>query len=270
MAHDATMYVAFILCLANSFISLALNTDTPTIIVEGSALDFATNEKIPFANINWIEKNYNFTSDSNGDFTLPSDNLSMGDNITLFLFNTTHNKSEFYPTQTNTITITPDMYNISGPQHNIVIQTPTVEAFQLLNAATGFHTKSNFCHLVVTVTGPCLTLNNHPQGEQGATTHVEPPFNGDGPFYFGAGRQNKTDPFSRGLNVTSFDGGVLWFNAPLGEYTVSAQKRAVVFDDPAVSVLKCVVADGRLLNAAPPWGPRVECKSDMHKPMFLY
>jgi hypothetical protein len=45
-----------------------------------------------------------------------------------------------------------------------------------------------------------------------------------------------TNPFSRGLNSTSFDGGVIFFNVPprLEPYTIVATKKGLVFSNASV------------------------------------
>ena len=143
------------------------------------------------------------------------------------------------------------------------------------------------CHLVATVCAPNKTLADDPQGYPGAVATLEPPVD-ERFFYFGEVRRREnvarrvgwrgtgalrpftcvmpafsqfnltgwTNPFERGLNATSKDGGVLVANVPLGVYVMRASAPGVVFDDPPTAIFTCTTPN-MFINAAPPYGPRV-------------
>jgi hypothetical protein len=73
--------------------------------------------------------------------------------------------------------------------------------------------------------------------------------------YFGVMGKNLTDPFTRGLNATSWDGGVVWLNVPVAAkpYVVRATKPGMVFSE---AWMQCHTPN-RFINAAPTQGPHV-------------
>ena len=122
------------------------------------------------------------------------------------------------------------------------------------------HMDPKMCHFCVTVAALNKTLKSSPQGEPGSVAtlydgETGEPMKGVIQNYFGVMDGNKTDPFTRGLNATSWDGGVVWFNVPIAEkpYIVRASKPGLTFTE---SWMTCHTPD-RFVNAAPTQGPRV-------------
>lgn len=78
------------------------------------------------------------------------------------------------------------------------------------------HPKADRCQFVVTVSAFNLTVFSFPQGEPNSTAIMTPPAQ-DHTFYFGTWGKlsNDTNPFSRGLTKTSWDGGVVLMNVPV-------------------------------------------------------
>eukprot|EP01095_Lingulamoeba_sp_RSL-Kostka_P005486 TRINITY_DN16820_c0_g1_i1.p1 TRINITY_DN16820_c0_g1~~TRINITY_DN16820_c0_g1_i1.p1 ORF type:complete len:245 (+),score=62.61 TRINITY_DN16820_c0_g1_i1:102-836(+) len=213
--------------------------------VTGFAKDFVTFSPIKNADLTVLETGEKLKTDSEGNFTL---SVRANTNITLLL-----EHSFYHKTQTGTTYIDGDF---NTAQKQITLQVPDSPTFDFLSIVVPGIPRSDRCHLVVTVSAANKTLYDDPQGEPGATCNLIPD-PGATPFYFGMFKNGKTNPFERGLNVTSQDGGVLWVNVKKGDYKVVCTKPGVVFNDPPYSYLSCNDADGRLINAAPPLGPRV-------------
>ena len=77
------------------------------------------------------------------------------------------------------------------------------------------HLNHSMCHFCVTVAAKNKTLRSSPQGLPGTVATLYDGETGE-PVknvvqnYFGVMDGNKTNPFARGLNATSWDGGVVW------------------------------------------------------------
>lgn len=85
-------------------------------------------------------------------------------------------------------------------------------------------------------------------GVDGATVTMDPmPDGALGPVYFA---YNTTVPYpDKSLTMTSIDGGVVYVNVPVGEYTMTAAKDGATF---STVTIRCRA--GVLVNAAPPNG----------------
>jgi len=110
------------------------------------------------------------------------------------------------------------------------------------------------CHLVTTVTAKNRTTWNDPQGEPDSVVSLDYQTDLQNIFYFGY-LDGLTDPFVRGLNSTSLDGGVIFFNVePRAEpYVIRAHKKGLKFSETRMTCHK----PNQFINAAPPHGPRV-------------
>ena len=111
--------------------------------------------------------------------------------------------------------------------------------------------------MVTTVTDYHKTLNDLPQGIEGATVKLSPSTN-TVPFYFNVVTGNifhgKTNPFTKGLTSTSLDGGVIFFNLMPQPflYEITAEKPGVTF-----SKAYFICRKGAFINLSPPNGPSV-------------
>jgi hypothetical protein len=216
--------------------------------VEGFAHDFLTGRGIVAGELRMLEDpNFLMKTDSQGRFAF---DRPVGSNVTLVI-----SKWDIHETQTGTVTVPPQ--GLVGVQHELTLQVPDLITFAFLRAVLPGTMDPTKCHLVTTVSAKNKTLYDDPQGEPNATISVSPPVpKGSNIYYFGI-IMGKTNPFARGLNQTSYDGGVLVFNVPPGDYVMTASKKGVVFGDPPSCFMKCKTP-GRLINASPPWGPRVK------------
>lgn len=102
------------------------------------------------------------------------------------------------------------------------------------------------CQLVTTVTRVGKSMYDFgAHGEAGATVRLDPDLPAvHGPIYF-----NASVLPDRSLDRTSDDGGVLFVNVPVGEYTWRAHEPGKAF-----SRLRMKCRPGVLVNASPPWG----------------
>jgi len=128
-------------------------------------------------------------------------------------------------------------------------QAPTDDTFDLLANLVRVTPDPAKCQLSTTVS----RLGTAPYGGdglgvEGATAALDPvPEGALGPIYFA---YNSTVPYpDKTLTATSLDGGVVWANVPVGEYTLTATKAGVTF---STVTIRCRA--GILINAAPPNG----------------
>jgi hypothetical protein len=116
----------------------------------------------------------------------------------------------------------------------------------------GIVENKNACQIAATITPPATTLDDLPQGVEGASVHLSPD-PGVRCFYFGILPYiHKTNPFTRKLKVTSLDGGIVFINVPEGDYCLEAKKGGLVFSKVTIKARK-----GVLVNASPPLGPKL-------------
>ena len=142
-------------------------------------------------------------------------------------------------------------------QNEIVMQMVShlvYDFFWTVTPDRGHKKNHSACQVVVTVCDKNKTIRSSPQGLPGVQLHVDPP-NYSTLFYFGTMLGNKTDPFPNDRHSTSWDGGVLIENVPVGEtvYTITATKPGLSFTQ---TVVQCS-SPGLFINGAPNQGPRV-------------
>ena len=115
-----------------------------------------------------------------------------------------------------------------GPHHEYTFQTPRTITFKMLSAILPTKIDPLACHIVTTVAAFNKTLEDDPQGEPGATVSLYNSKHGrlsQKPFYYEI-FHGKTNPFARGLNATTQDGGLVFLNVPpqTEPYTLVATK----------------------------------------------
>ena len=224
------------------------------VTVHGRAQPFALGDVLKGAKITCEEfPELTATTDDHGLFQLDA---PVGANLTLTL---THEGSRTTTAATFTV---PEGGIPQGAETEVPFQVPykvTYDALILAMADLG-RLKKEYCHFCVTVAGANKTLRDSPQGEPGTVATLYDgatgePVTGAIQNYFGVMDGNKTDPFTRGLNATSWDGGVVWFNVPVATepYIVRATKPGLKFTETRMT---CHVAD-RFVNGAPTQGPHV-------------
>lgn len=151
------------------------------------------------------------------------------------------------PVQTGTLAVPVPATGFS----RLTFQAPRWEIYYLLALAALVWPSSNRCQIATTVTQVGVSMYDAApsHGEAGATVTIEPePAGAVGPIYFRYLGAGAIVP-DRRLHETTRDGGVLYLNAPPGEYTLTAHKDGVRFTEVRV---RCRV--GWLVNASPPWG----------------
>lgn len=245
MASSPRSFVLAVLMVA-SLVPCRANPSTVT--VEGRAYEYGPGGFVSGATVrvlgDVISRRTTFT-DSEGFFTM---NATVGEELTLVL-----SKDGYTTVQSATVTVPPE--GLRGKYAQMTFQVPTDTIFELFQLATGSHLNTSLCHLVVTVCALNKTIDDAPQGEPGVEVFLDPP--GPKAFFFGVFR-NLTNPFARGLNTTSADGGVLFANVaplPAGQaYTVRAAKPGVTL---STTRLICTPGNRYLVNASPPHGPNV-------------
>lgn len=148
----------------------------------------------------------------------------------------------FFPNQSATLDITSDGIAMLG------FQIPTHDTVDLLATLVRVTVDPTRCQISTTVSrAGTEPYGGDALGVEGATVTIDPPLPASsGPIYFAYG----TVPFpDRALTATSIDGGVVFTNVPVGEYTLSAAKDGLTF-----STVDVRCRAGVLVNAAPPHG----------------
>lgn len=148
----------------------------------------------------------------------------------------------FFPDQSATLDITTDGIAMLG------FQVPTNDTVDSLSAIVQVTPDPKRCQISTTVSrAGTAPYGGDGLGVDGATVAIDPPVPASsGPIYFAYG----AIPFpDRTLTATSIDGGVVFTNVPVGEYTLSAAKDGVTF-----STVDIRCRAGVLVNAAPPHG----------------
>ena len=147
----------------------------------------------------------------------------------------------FHPNQSATIDVGAAGIAMLG------FQSPAAEAFDTLANIVRVTPDPAKCQISTTVSrAGTEPYGGDGLGEPGATAALDPPA-GDGPIYFAY--QGGTIYPDRTLTTTSLDGGVIFANVPVGEYTMTATKSGVAFSPVTI---RCRA--GVLVNAAPPNG----------------
>ena len=136
---------------------------------------------------------------------------------------------------------------------NVNFQTPTLQVRDLLAAVLGIETNEDGypakCAVVSTVSTKQVRGVTYQQfidwgahGVAGVQAHITPE----------AGQRTYFNEYvipDKTATETSKDGGVVWSEVPAGEYTLSAAGAGSQWPDVDVTC-----ADGRIVNANPPWG----------------
>jgi hypothetical protein len=154
-------------------------------------------------------------------------------------------KDGFHPNQSATLDIGADGIAMLG------FQTPTEDTFVSLGDIADIHIDATRCQIATTVSrAGTEPYGGDGLGVEGATVAIRPslPATSSGPIYF-AYYLNGTVIPDRSLTETSLDGGLVFANVPVGEYTLTATKAGVAFTQVDV---RCRA--GVLVNAAPPNG----------------
>eukprot|EP00040_Diaphanoeca_grandis_P004205 m.27533 g.27533 ORF g.27533 m.27533 type:complete len:249 (-) comp15764_c0_seq1:142-888(-) len=229
-------------------VQTSVTVEATNVWVSGYARGFMEDKRLPNANVSTVagEPFLQTTTDANGRFNV---SWVAGTPITLQV------EREGYPITIGPTIIVPDN-GLSGVHHEYIFQVPTNRIFGALWAVLPSKPDPTKCHIVVTVAAANVTIDSSPQGEANSTVHLTHPTAGNvtNPYYFGITKSGKTDPFSRGLNMSSADGGVVFFNVEpqTTPYTVVAHKDMHVF-----SKLQAYCFAGKFTNGAPPLGPTV-------------
>lgn len=216
--------------------------------VAGFARSFLVSMPLPGATITVLETGERFKTDKTGHFG-PFE-YEVGKPITLQF-----DKWGYKTTQSGTVIVPKE--GLAGPFDNITFQIPSIETYYLLASIIGATIDDNSCHLTTTITKFHKTMDDLPQGEEGAVIKVSPAVS-DVPFYFGIYEsgplKGKTNPFIKGLVSTSDDGGVAITNLPPRDepYVISATKDGKVFSEASF-----LCTAGAFINVSPPRGPMV-------------
>jgi hypothetical protein len=162
------------------------------------------------------------------------DDLEEGSEATLVL-----SHPDYHAIQTGTIRL--------GPQgaSRVTFQGVTHPIYAALATFLAVTPDPTRCQIVTTVTRVGRSLYDPgAHGEEGAVVDLQGATPGEGPVYF-----NSSVLPDRTLLETSDDGGVLFVNAPIGEYRWTATKPLAAFSS---LTMKC--RPDVLVNASPPWG----------------
>lgn len=209
---------------------------TPTFRVSGDAFPFnqGFDARLEGATISVLEApGFPLVTEADGHFLFHG--FTAGAEVTLLL-----EHPDYHLIQTGTQTLT------DGDVEQLTFQAVDHPTYDLLATVLGITPDDGACQIATTVTRVGKSLYDPgAHGEAGATVTIDPPVPADhGPVYFNA----SVIP-QKSLTETSEDGGVVFFNVPVGEYTMTAHKEGVTF---APVRLKCRA--GLLVNASPPHG----------------
>jgi hypothetical protein len=236
-------------------ISLFLLASMPTYAtegfapVEGFARGFIFGEEIAGATITVLETGLRLKTDAQGKFGPFLYPIGKPITLTLAGFG-------YKTTQSSTQIVPPE--GLVGPYQNITFQVPSLMTYYLLAHIIGAEFDSNSCHVVTTILAKGKTMDDAEQGEPNAIVTLSP-YVSETPFYFDIFTEGplkgKTNPFTKGLTVTTKDGGVGFFNLPPREspYTISAQKDGNIFTQAQFLCRK-----NTFVNISPPLGPMAQ------------
>jgi hypothetical protein len=148
----------------------------------------------------------------------------------------------FFPNQSATLEITADGIAMLG------FQAPTYEGVDTLATFVRVTPDPTRCQISTTVSrAGTEPYGGHALGVEGATVTIDPPLPASsGPIYFAYAEVPFPD---RTLAKTTIDGGVVFTNVPVGQYTLTAVKDGLTF-----STVDVRCRAGVLVNAAPPHG----------------
>jgi hypothetical protein len=211
---------------------------------DGTAVTTVSGDAIPFIEVPdgriegaevWILERPEMRVTTGADGHFEFIDVPVGSEVTLVM-----DHPDYYPIQTGTIVLGPE-----GAER-VTFQAVTYGIFDAFAVIVDVDPDETKCQMVTTVTrvGKSIyDLGAH--GEAGAVVTLDPPLPADqGPIYFNS---SVIPDFS--LDETSDDGGVLFIQAPPGEYVWTASKPGVEFTQVN---MKCRA--GVLVNASPPWG----------------
>ena len=153
-------------------------------------------------------------------------------------------QADFHPNQSATLEIGAEGIAMLG------FQAPTEDGFRLLGLLAGVEPDPKRCQISTTISRTGTEpYGGDALGVEDAVASIDPPLPADSKvIYFGyAGGGNIYPDPDRGS--TSIDGGVIFSNVPVGEYTITATKPGLQFSSPKI---RCRA--GVLVNAAPPNG----------------
>jgi hypothetical protein len=172
-------------------------------------------------------------TDASGHFVF--DDLPIDSDITLVM-----EHPDYVPIQTGTLRL-----GVEGAER-VTFQAVPPNIYDALAALLSLTPDPERCQMVTTVTRIGRSLYDPgAHGEAGVTVTIDPPLPPEsGPVYF-----NSMVFPDRTLTETSDDGGVLYVNVPVGEYTWTAHKDGVMFRQ-----VRTQCRAGVLVNASPPWG----------------
>ena len=148
---------------------------------------------------------------------------------------------------------------LTGVFSQIVLQMPDFTVTDLFRTLYQdlVRDPDNTCTIVTTVTRQNGTIFEFPHGEAGAQVELIPPAYSNR-YYFGSwgDLSDFTNPFARGLEATSKDGGVLFFDVPVNASVVLKAQACAPFREFTETEFVCVTP-GMTINGAPNQGPRV-------------
>jgi selenocysteine lyase/cysteine desulfurase len=228
-----------------TYSALASLSPLSSVLVEGHSFSFALGGMIDGAVVTCLEDpTIKLTTDKNGYFSFMA---AVGESITLQL-----DHAWYTTTQTGTVVVPPE--GLVGTQNEMTFQVTMTLVYDLLELIIPVKPNPALCQFCVTVCAYNKTLWDDPQGEANTSVTISPPVPGSSIFYFGVDASNHTNPFQRGLNATSLDGGVLVLNVPVSDqaYVITAHKAGKAFSS---TTMRCA-GPGRFVNGAPPHSPR--------------
>jgi hypothetical protein len=148
----------------------------------------------------------------------------------------------FFPNQSATLAITADGIAMLG------FQAPTNDTVDTLSTFVRVTPDPTRCQISTTVSrAGTEPYGGDALGVEGVIVTIDPPLAASsGPIYFAYAAVPFPD---RSLTATTIDGGVVFTNVPVGDYTLSASKNGTSF-----STVDVRCRAGVLVNAAPPHG----------------
>lgn len=237
------LFASLVLAAGVSNSAMALEETAP---VSGFARSFILGTEISNATVTVLETGLKLKTDEHGHFG--PFQYPIGKPLTLVF-----EKWGYKTTQSGTVIMPKG--GLTGPHDNITFQIPSIETYYLLDAIIGAKLDDEKCHVVTTVMAYGKTMDDERQGEKNSTLVLSPAVN-EPVFYFDIFEdgplKGKTNPFTKGLKVTTEDGGAGYFNlSPRDEpYTISAVKDGVKFTE-----AQFICRKGAFINISPPRGP---------------
>ncbi len=153
-------------------------------------------------------------------------------------------KDGFHPNQSAAIDLG------AGGLARLGFQAPTEATFAVLGTLAAIEPDPKNCQISTTISRTGTEpYGGDALGVEGAVASIDPPLPAtSGPIYFAYVGNGVIFPDPT-LKQTSIDGGVIFANVPVGEYTLTASKAGLQFSSVTI---RCRA--GVLVNAAPPNG----------------